>query len=52
MVTGPAATGAQHTGADMSTVGNVFGMLRMIPGCIDICRKGAHSECAAVSIYV
>ena len=28
---GPAATGAQHTGADMSIIGSVFGMSPMLP---------------------
>jgi hypothetical protein len=29
--TKPAATGEQHTGADISTTGNVFGMRTILP---------------------
>lgn len=29
---GPAATGAQHTGVEMSIVGNALGMNSMMPG--------------------
>ena len=40
---GPAATGEQHTGADMSTTGNVFGMRTILPQMLTYIEEVASS---------
>ena len=38
---GPAATGAQHTGADMSIIGSVLGMPSILPEILTYIKKVA-----------
>ncbi|GFG83181.1 hypothetical protein MPRG_64570 [Mycobacterium paragordonae] len=40
-LSGPAATGAQHTGADMSITGNALGMTTILPQFLTYIEKVA-----------
>src|SRR5208337_2529894 len=49
---GPEATGAQHTGAVVSTTGNALGMTPSLPDTLTYIKKVGHAEGTTSSIYV